>query len=828
MTWNPGGDGGKTNVTDSATNGKIIVDGQEMTVYDDTAMKASIAEKAPSTHRHTLSQIDDVDDSAKVSGNVLTYDSASGEVKLKPLPAGSGSGATNLDGLTDVDVTTIAPAAGDALVFGNGQWKPGKVAGGSGVPRQEIAFEFDIQNFTVSDEQPMLHIPVEAYNAGSRSVVHPSVLYFESKWNGYHYWMGINPYAGINFENPAIFVSHDGLTWFPPPGLTNPIDGIPPGGGYGSDINLFLDKDGKTLHALNRHYFDTFRKLYIYSSTNGVNWTSRQVILESLDASFDFLSPSILLEEDGTYTMWTVDLTRQIGPLAIKDEIDIYKATDARGPWTKVRTVFMPKLLPNERIWHLEVRKIASFYYMFYQTCDLVQSGAAGQTYFARSLDGNTWDPCTTAVSSLFDTWGAASYKSSFLPSIDGDGVKFKLWHNVTEGAGKFWLGYLELKIQPKRKAEYNVTGKKLIFQDTFDDPTLAKWSLQTGSPLLVVADGVASNIGAPGTGKVYKVLPVNDYIVNMTVEEIAHESKTFGTIFYVNSQPDNDWEGMQFGYERNKLICMIRKNANTINKLYIRQVLQKGDVITFEVSYTNKYIKVFINGYLKFNYTNADDVMLPRNTRIGFNAASTGFTGRFALQDISVYAIDYKEPATIAVESQMKLLASKGDDYKGDNFKRANGAVGTMLDGTAWTVAVGTYAIESNKLKSSSTPPGAIFADTGWLDCSAEISTNVNGGVVMRYVDVNNYLHVDYSANTVRVRKTVAGVVTTLATFPFPATGLKVVGATVAVGRLKAYLNGRVVYDEAIADSVFATSTKTGVYTNGSDSINYILVTKA
>lgn len=151
-------------------NGDLTVNGINVTVYDDTDVRSSLQEKADLGHLHTLSDITDLQttldnkadaihshtisditglDSAlvgkastlhthladditdfdvtnKSNGNVLIWDSTANKFVSKALPAGSGSGATNLDGLSDVDVSTVAPLEGEALVFKNGVWKPNK------------------------------------------------------------------------------------------------------------------------------------------------------------------------------------------------------------------------------------------------------------------------------------------------------------------------------------------------------------------------------------------------------------------------------------------------------------------------------------------------------------------------------------------------------------------------------------------------------------------------------------------------------------------------------------------------------------------------------
>lgn len=83
--------------------------------------------KASTIHKHDISDINDIDSSNKTNGYVLQYDSTAQKFVSKPLPSGSGSGATSLDGLSDVDVLTTLPVDGNALLYQGGIWKPGSI-----------------------------------------------------------------------------------------------------------------------------------------------------------------------------------------------------------------------------------------------------------------------------------------------------------------------------------------------------------------------------------------------------------------------------------------------------------------------------------------------------------------------------------------------------------------------------------------------------------------------------------------------------------------------------------------------------------------------------
>ncbi|MED3912665.1 right-handed parallel beta-helix repeat-containing protein [Peribacillus simplex] len=125
-------DASTTSTTETWSSNKINVEiGKKSntshihSISDVTNLQTSLDNKSIIGHKHTLLDLSDVDVSNKANGNVITYDSASSKFKSLPLPSGSGSGATNLDGLTDVDISTTTPLEGDILTFKSGMWKSG-------------------------------------------------------------------------------------------------------------------------------------------------------------------------------------------------------------------------------------------------------------------------------------------------------------------------------------------------------------------------------------------------------------------------------------------------------------------------------------------------------------------------------------------------------------------------------------------------------------------------------------------------------------------------------------------------------------------------------
>lgn len=136
MAWDKrtGSSGGAGSfVKQSAINGNLTVDENEIKVYthptkhtinEIDGLEDALNSKTSAAHSHKLSDITDLDTTNKTEGYALIYDAANSKYISKPLPTGTGSGATNLDGLSDVDVTTTAPIEGNSLIYSEGIWKP--------------------------------------------------------------------------------------------------------------------------------------------------------------------------------------------------------------------------------------------------------------------------------------------------------------------------------------------------------------------------------------------------------------------------------------------------------------------------------------------------------------------------------------------------------------------------------------------------------------------------------------------------------------------------------------------------------------------------------
>jgi hypothetical protein len=142
---------------------------------------------------------------------------------------------------------------------------------------------------------------------GSGQATEPSVVFFDSPWHGFRYWMALSPYPNgdASKENPSIVVSDDGGTWQVPAGLINPL-ALPGPVGYLADASIFYDRNSDQLWV---YYLDTrpstgnlgVKRLI---SSDGVHWQSQGTLFEVPVYSAE--SPTVE-KTDGGYYMWVVN-----------------------------------------------------------------------------------------------------------------------------------------------------------------------------------------------------------------------------------------------------------------------------------------------------------------------------------------------------------------------------------------------------------------------------------------------------------------------------------------------------------------------------------------
>ena len=193
---------------------------------------------------------------------------------------------------------------------------------------------------------PKVPLQIETYKNGANEPYHPSIVKFDTAWNGYKYWMAYTPFPDEANENPCICASNDLIKWETPAGLINPLDkphDYDTGAtGYWSDTNLLYNPDKDRLECFYRGIGASAtgeNNICRKTSSDGITWSDRETIFTFTQGSY--VSQSVIYE-NGKYTMYFCRPGY------------IYESTDGIN-WTKTGTLsFFPT---NYSFWHQDIIK---------------------------------------------------------------------------------------------------------------------------------------------------------------------------------------------------------------------------------------------------------------------------------------------------------------------------------------------------------------------------------------------------------------------------------------------------------------------------------------
>jgi len=319
----------------------------------------------------------------------------------------------------------------------------------------------------------LVPVPLRTYE-GSGQAIHPSVLYFPAGFVGWRYVMAITPYpfTDAQYENPSVYGSMDGIHWYVPVGVENPLvlpgDSAPvtgaaktarlhampafpdwghapirarsdeeadpgievfgPGrpaygthvaGGCLSDPDLVVDPATGRLRLYFRQASGGFGNgvdvLFVMESSDLAHWTAPVEVMRGPHASL--ISPTFVFR-GGQWQMWAVSGRCGDNATAVR----YATSQDGMTDWSPLTVVSVNQ--PGFVIWHIQVREIASTLWALYSAYPVGQGHCTpGELFLARSADALAWQVLDQPVlSHLGDsTFSAGFYRSSLIARTDQD-----------------------------------------------------------------------------------------------------------------------------------------------------------------------------------------------------------------------------------------------------------------------------------------------------------------------------------------------------------------------------------------------------------------------
>lgn len=279
---------------------------------------------------------------------------------------------------------------------------------------------------------------------GYDQTLHPTVLDFGGKWNGYRWWMMHTPYpVGIEGvwadgqENPSLVASNDCVTWTP----VGPQPLVPqPEVGYNSDPELVWNPVARRIEFWWRPADGGGIRLDHMHSTDGTSWSERTTQIKPLG---NFVSPSIVRYADDDWRMWLPDASESS---STPPSFRLYRsqATSSEGPWSTPIPTSAGGVDASLQVWHAGVARNPTSGTLY----GLAHAYATNGIHAAISVDGGatwTWDP-DPVLRDVPDTWTQGGMYRPCLV-LHENGTHARVWYSGRSTALGWRIGYAELPL---------------------------------------------------------------------------------------------------------------------------------------------------------------------------------------------------------------------------------------------------------------------------------------------------------------------------------------------------------------------------------------------
>lgn len=293
---------------------------------------------------------------------------------------------------------------------------------------------------------------------GSGQAVEPQVLYIPKGWNGYQYWMTAAPYAGANdnLENASIWASNDlpgaSQHWIVPPGVSNPVIGVPPLETANADQSLFLDSDG-TMYLYYDQRKGHLQTEHVISSKDGwmTKTAPKPVTVSDTRLRAALVSTLLADPQTGKYAMWRTYLTSHpITAQFVRMSLD--SPTGPVRSTVRCRVTGIPQ---GQEIW--EQNMVAAPNGQIYALVTLANYGTNGtgtSLHFMSSSDeGYTWtlDPRPAIPLGAPGSWDDRQiYRGCIQPTaatLAGTDNHYDIWYSAANQPLVWHIAYAQGQI---------------------------------------------------------------------------------------------------------------------------------------------------------------------------------------------------------------------------------------------------------------------------------------------------------------------------------------------------------------------------------------------
>lgn len=231
---------------------------------------------------------------------------------------------------------------------------------------------------------------------GSGQAVHPDVIYLPRGTKDYRFYMVFTPYpwGDVNYENPSLVVSNDGVHWQELEANYNPL--VPPvAGGFNNDPEIYYHGATDEMLIIYQEYVQNeYQKIKMLRSQDMHAWTSETVISYQHTDEIFTLSPTIVKNNEQLFIYYVniggAGHVIQYRPLAdanlqeINHDINDFASININTP-----TDFKP--------WHININEYNGRYYML--ICgwhgNPPASARTQDLYIATSTDLLNWEFAT-------------------------------------------------------------------------------------------------------------------------------------------------------------------------------------------------------------------------------------------------------------------------------------------------------------------------------------------------------------------------------------------------------------------------------------------------